>query len=139
MKSLGVESGIVEAGGTSRSSAGRGGGPGSRPPASQEGRHPSHHRPGGRDSAATSGDYERLPCTAAGVTTISWTCAPGSPPTGGLSPHVIERRALRTPITAIFVMGLDGIREFLGRHGEIDVIPVDEAMKLYVSERLHKR
>lgn len=143
MKSLGVESGIVEAGGDLQVIGRKG-----RRPWLTGLRHPRRDAilltidMEDGDSAATSGDYERFAIRGGRRYHHILDPRTGFPAGGGIiSVTVISRSAVLSDAyaTAIFVMGLDGIREFLGRHGEIDVILVDEDMKLYVSERLKDR
>lgn len=143
MKARGVESGIVEAGGDLQVIGRKGRRPwltGLRHPRSDAILLTIDVEDG--DAVATSGDYERFAMRGGRRYHHILDPRTGFPAGGGLiSVTVISRSAVLSDAyaTAIFVMGLDGVREFLWRHGEIDVILVDEAMKLYVSERLRER
>jgi thiamine biosynthesis lipoprotein len=93
------------------------------------------------DAVATSGDYERF-VMRNGVRYHHII----DPRTGYLadtfsSVSVLSKNAVLSDAyaTAIFVMGLDGAREFLKRHGEIDVILADRDVNLYISRRLKDR
>lgn len=93
------------------------------------------------DAIATSGDYERF-VMRDGVR-FHHIIDPhtGYPARGLISVSVVSKSPVLSDAfaTAIFVMGLEKAREFLMRHGEIDVILVDEKMDLYVSRRLADR
>jgi FAD:protein FMN transferase len=93
------------------------------------------------DAIATSGDYERfVMCNGVRYHHII-NPHTGSPAKGLVSVSVISKSPVLSDAfaTAIFVMGLDGARAFLQRHGELNVILVDEKINLYVSRRLSDR
>ncbi len=93
------------------------------------------------DAIATSGDYERFIMRNSVRYHHIIDPHTGFPAKGLISVSVISRSAVLSDAfaTAIFVMGLDKAREFLQRHGEIDVILIDEKVNLYVSRRLSER
>lgn len=94
------------------------------------------------DAIATSGDYERFVMRNGVRYHHIIDPRTGYPAKGGLvSVSVISKSAVLSDAfaTAIFVMGLEKARVFLQRHGEIDVILIDENLNLYVSRRLADR
>jgi FAD:protein FMN transferase len=93
------------------------------------------------DAIATSGDYERFVMRNGVRFHHIIDPRTGYPTKTFTSVSVISKSAVLSDAfaTAIFVMGLDKAREFLQRHGEIDVILVDEKINLYVSRRLSDR
>jgi len=93
------------------------------------------------DAVATSGDYERFVVRNGVRYHHIIDPRTGYPAKTFASVSVISKSAVLSDAfaTAIFVMGLEKAREFLKRHGEIDVILIDEDLKLYVSRRLSDR
>jgi thiamine biosynthesis lipoprotein len=93
------------------------------------------------DAVATSGDYERL--VMRGDRRYHHIIDPrtGYPTDTFSSVTVISKNAVLSDAyaTAIFVMGLEGAREFLNRHAEIGVILADQQVNVYISQRLKDR
>ncbi len=93
------------------------------------------------DAIATSGDYERF--VMRGGVRYHHIIDPrtGHPAKGLTSVSVISKNAVLSDAcaTAIFVMGLEQAREFLMRHGELNVILIDHKLNLYVSRRISDR
>jgi FAD:protein FMN transferase len=93
------------------------------------------------DAVATSGDYERFVMRDGVRYHHIIDPRTGYPTKTFSSVTVISKNAVLSDAyaTAIFVMGLEKARGFLGRHAEIDVILADQDVNLYISERLRKR
>ncbi len=142
LKKMGVDSGIVEAGGDLQVFGKKYGSPwvtGLRHPRKESilltiGLNDM-------DAVATSGDYERFVMHNGVRYHHIIDPHTGYPARGLSSVSVISKNAMLSDAyaTAIFAMGLDKARKFLKRHGEIDVILVDENLNMYVSRRLDGR
>jgi thiamine biosynthesis lipoprotein len=93
------------------------------------------------DAVATSGDYERFVMRSGVRYHHIIDPRTGYPANTFSSVSVFSKSAVLSDAyaTAIFVMGIDGAREFLKRHGEIDVILADQEVNLYISSRLKDR
>jgi thiamine biosynthesis lipoprotein len=93
------------------------------------------------DAVATSGDYERFVLRNGVRYHHIIDPRTGYPANTFSSVSVFSKSAVLSDAyaTAIFVMGLDGAREFLKRHGEIDVILADRNVNLFISRRLKER
>jgi FAD:protein FMN transferase len=93
------------------------------------------------DAVATSGDYERVVIRNGVRYHHIIDPRTGYPANTFSSVSVLSKNAVLSDAyaTAIFVMGLEGAREFLKRHGEIDVILADQKVNLYISRRLKDR
>ena len=93
------------------------------------------------DAVATSGDYERFVMRNGVRYHHIIDPRTGYPANTFSSVSVFSKSAVLSDAyaTAIFVMGLEGAREFLKRHGEIDVILADKKVNLYISRRLKER
>ena len=93
------------------------------------------------DAVATSGDYERFVMRNGVRYHHIIDPRTGYPTDTFTSVTVLSKNAVLSDAyaTALFVMGLDTAREFLARHGEIDVILADKNVKLYMSKRLKGR
>jgi FAD:protein FMN transferase len=93
------------------------------------------------DAIATSGDYERFVMRKGVRYHHILDPHTGYPASGFCSVSVVSKSAALSDAyaTAIFVMGPERAREFLGRHAEISVILVDPKEKLFISKRLKDR
>jgi thiamine biosynthesis lipoprotein len=93
------------------------------------------------DAVCTSGDYERVVIRNGVRYHHIIDPRTGYPANTFSSVSVLSKSAVLSDAydTSIFVMGLEGAREFVKRHGEIDVILADQKVNLYISKRLKDR
>jgi FAD:protein FMN transferase len=93
------------------------------------------------DAIATSGDYERFVMRNGVRYHHIIDPRTGYPASGFCSVSVLSKSASLSDAyaTAIFVMGPERAREFLGRHAEIGVVLVDLKENLAISKRLKDR
>jgi thiamine biosynthesis lipoprotein len=93
------------------------------------------------DAVATSGDFERFVMHNNRRYHHIINPRTGYPAETFAFASVISKNAELSDAyaTAIFVMGLDGAREFLKRHAELGVILADQQIKLYISKKLKDR
>jgi len=93
------------------------------------------------DAIATSGDYERFVMRNGARYHHILDPHTGYPAAGFCSVSVISKSAPLSDAyaTAIFVMGPDRVKEFLGRHAEISVVLVDDKGRLSISKKLKDR
>jgi thiamine biosynthesis lipoprotein len=142
LKGLGLDSAIVEAGGDLQVLGDKFGKPwmtGLRHPRKQSLLLTLTLQHG--DSIATSGDYERFTIYQGKRYHHIIDPRTGYPADTLVSVSVISKDPVISDsyATAIFVMGMKKARQFLRRHGEIQVIIMDCDMKVYISEALKER